>query len=504
MVIIDGNYIYMGKKLNSIEYINRATEIHKGRYDYYRVEYSSMHDMIEIICPEHGSFLQKAYSHLQGIGCPKCGHRKATHSVYTWKNFMEEARVIHGDKYDYSIIQDIINKDRKVQIICPEHGVFWQSPHHHVKLQHGCPVCGIAKSSVSGTLTTEDFITRAKEIHGDKYNYSRTVYTRSKKKVQIICPKHGIFEQLPVCHIDQAQGCPRCTHRTSRWENEIIDFIKEQGLDVQLSTNTCWTSRQEVDIYIPELKVGFECNGMFFHSRKPRRFHADKSHVAYSAGFLLYHIWDNVDIDLNKSIICSKLGIGHKKEFARKLQVVRLSSNEANSFYLVNHIQGKVGKTSSLHWGLRDMYGELICAMSFRTFRKKSLTVELSRFASKRWTTVIGGFSRLLCTFERWNINQENPYKRIVSFACRDICPDPDKTVYAKNEFTRTGKLFIGMRYYDSLANTVHDRQVFMKCNQSKMWDDFDMSLTEKENCKRHRVFPVYNSGVWTFEKALF
>jgi hypothetical protein len=493
----------MGKKLNTLEYINRATEIHNGRYDYSKVEYSSMHGRIEIICPEHGSFIQKAYSHLQGIGCPKCGHRKATQSSYTWQNFVDEARTVHGDKYDYSVIQHITNKDKKVQISCPEHGQFWQSPHHHVRLRHGCPVCGIVKSSISGTLTTEQFVLRAKEIHGNKYDYSRTSYVHSKKKVMIICPKHGIFEQLPVCHIDQAQGCPRCTHRTSKWENGIIEFIKGMGFNVQLSTNDCWSTRQEVDIYIPELKIGIECNGLFFHCRKPRRFHADKSQSAYSAGFRLYHIWDNVDINLNKSVICSKLGIGHKREFARKLQVVKISSEEANSFYLINHIQGRVGKTSSMHWGLRDESGELICAMSFRTFRKKNNIVELSRFASKRWVTAIGGFSRLLHAFEKWNTEQVNPYKKVISFACRDICPDPNQTVYAKNGFIKIGKLFIGMRYYDALSNTVHERQIFMKCNQAKMWGDFDKTLTEKENCKRHRVFPVYNSGVWTFEKLL-
>jgi hypothetical protein len=493
----------MGKKLSIQEFTNRSNKIHSGKYDYSKTEYSSAHEMIKIICPEHGSFIQKAYSHLQGIGCPKCGHKKATQSIYSWQNFMDEARLVHGDKYNYSIIQNITNKDNKVQIICPEHGPFWQSPHHHVSLQHGCPVCGIIKVSISGTLTTEQFILRAREVHGNKYDYSKTIYIRSKKKVQIICPKHGVFEQLPVCHIDQAQGCPRCTHRTSKWENEIIDFIKGLGFGVQLSTNECWASRQEVDIYIPELKVGLECNGLYFHCRKPRRFHADKSQSAYASGFRLYHIWDNVDIDLNKSIICSKLGIGHKREFARKLQAVPISSAEANSFYLINHIQGKVGKTSSMHWGLQNESGKLMCAMSFRTFRKKTATVELSRFASKRWVTVVGGFSKLLHAFENWNKEQVKPHKRIVSFACRDICPNPDQTVYSKNGFTRIGKLFIGMRYYDSLANTVHERQTFMKSNQAKMWDDFDESFTEKENCKRHRVFPLYNSGVWTFEKTI-
>lgn len=493
----------MGRRLNLQQFIDRATEIHNGRYDYSRTKYSSAHEIVGIICPEHGSFYQKAYSHLQGIGCPKCGHNKATRSSYTWQTFAEEARVVHGDKYDYSITQDITNKDNKVQIICPEHGVFFQSPHHHINLQQGCPVCGIIKCSISGTLTTEQFIARAKEIHGNRYDYSKTVYIRSKKKVQIICPEHGVFEQLPVCHIDQEQGCPRCAHRTSKWENEIIDFIKELGLDAKSSTRECWTSRQEVDIYIPELKIGFECNGLFFHSRKPRRFHANKSQSAYTAGFRLYHIWDNVSIDLNKSIICSKLGIGHIREFARRLQIKQISSSEANSFYSVNHIQGKVGRTSSMHWGLGNGQGELICAMSFRTFRKRNRTVELSRFAAKKWTTVVGGFSRLLKAFENWNKEQETPYRRIISFASRDICPDPDKTVYARNGFTRIGKLFIGMRYYDAVSNTVHKRQVFMKHNQAKMWDDFNESLTEKENCKRHRIFPVYNAGVWTFEKPL-
>ena len=82
-------------------------------------------------------------------------------------DFITKARQVHGDKYDYSKVE-YINNSTKVCIICPEHGEFWQRPNHHLS-GHGCPKCkNVFKKD------TETFINQAKEIHGDKYDYSKT------------------------------------------------------------------------------------------------------------------------------------------------------------------------------------------------------------------------------------------------------------------------------------------------------------------------------------------
>lgn len=118
------------------DFINQAREVHKDKYDYSKVDYKGAHEKVCIICPEHGEFWQTAYSHIQGKGCSKCSHRSYK---YTTDEFVNEAKKIHGDKYDYSKV-NYKNNQTKVCIICPEHGEFWQTPNKHL-IGEGCPNC---------------------------------------------------------------------------------------------------------------------------------------------------------------------------------------------------------------------------------------------------------------------------------------------------------------------------------------------------------------------------
>ena len=101
--------------------------------------------------------------------------------------FIEKARKVHGNKYDYSKVE-YHNNHEKVCIICPEHGEFWQTPKNHLK------GCNCPKCSNVYKMSNEEWIEKAREIHGDKYDYSKTHYISNKLKVKIICPKHGEFE----------------------------------------------------------------------------------------------------------------------------------------------------------------------------------------------------------------------------------------------------------------------------------------------------------------------
>ena len=125
----------------------------------------------------------------------------------TLKNFIERAKLIHGDKYDYSKVE-YKGANEKVCIICPEHGEFWQRPSDHLR-GVCCKICKIKKNSLNRIITTEEFIKRAKLIHGDKYDYSKVEYINSNLKVCIICPKHGEFLQDPSNHL-QGHKCQKC------------------------------------------------------------------------------------------------------------------------------------------------------------------------------------------------------------------------------------------------------------------------------------------------------
>jgi len=141
-----------------------------------------------------------------------------TNIKLTTKQFIEKSIKIHGGRYDYCKV-DYKTTGRKVEIICKIHGIFNQTPNTHLK-GHGCPSCG-------GThkLFIEEFIKKSKEVHGDKYDYSKANYKNCRSKVKIICVQHGIFLQEVDNHM-RGQGCPKCTHHISKPEMEFLDYLQ--------------------------------------------------------------------------------------------------------------------------------------------------------------------------------------------------------------------------------------------------------------------------------------
>lgn len=121
----------------------------------------------------------------------------------TTQEFINKAREVHMDKYDYS--KTIYNNTKsKIIIICKNHGFFEQTPGAHINNKQGCPSCGGTKK-----LTTQEFIKKATNIHGDFYDYSGVVYINSKRKVSIKCHLHGEFFQKPNHHL-HGHRCPEC------------------------------------------------------------------------------------------------------------------------------------------------------------------------------------------------------------------------------------------------------------------------------------------------------
>ena len=200
------------------EFILKAKAIHGDKYDYSKVEYVNSKTKVCIICPKHGEFLQRPDIHLQGKGCYECGQeRRALFHTKSLDQFLQEAKAVHGDKYDYSKVK-YVDRQTKVVIVCPKHGEFTQTPTSHIR-DAGCPKCGNDKTALR--MTTEDFIQKAKTIHGDRYDYSKVEYIDNKKEVCIICREHGEFWQKPKNHLS-GYGCPICSGRKKM---RTIDFI---------------------------------------------------------------------------------------------------------------------------------------------------------------------------------------------------------------------------------------------------------------------------------------
>jgi hypothetical protein len=120
---------------------------------------------------------------------------------HTNLSFIQKSIEKHGNKYDYSLV-NYINNRTKVRIICPLHGEFEQNPYDH-STGIGCLKC-----SGKFKFTNEIFIKKSIEKHGNKYDYSLVEYINSVKKVKILCPIHGEFNQSPNCHMG-GKGCKK-------------------------------------------------------------------------------------------------------------------------------------------------------------------------------------------------------------------------------------------------------------------------------------------------------
>ena len=161
--------------------------------------------------------------------------------------FVSRAKLIHGNRYDYSKVNYVEAKE-KVCIICPTHGEFQQAASNHLCGQ-GCPKC--AKSN----LTNVEFIEKARLVHGDKYDYSKVNYTKSKEKVTIICPTHGEFRQKPNDHL-QGQGCGYCGRNTSSIKQCLA---KKEFIERAMKKHNCRYDYSNVNYVNNSTKVKIVC-----------------------------------------------------------------------------------------------------------------------------------------------------------------------------------------------------------------------------------------------------
>lgn len=123
--------------------------------------------------------------------------------------FKSKAKIKHDNFYDYSLV-DYVNNRTPVEIICPKHGIFRQTPHEHLG-GCGCQKCYRERQGIERRKTQEDFIKQLRAIHGDKYDYSKTIYDGANKYIIVTCPKHGDFKICANNHL-HGQGCRLCAH----------------------------------------------------------------------------------------------------------------------------------------------------------------------------------------------------------------------------------------------------------------------------------------------------
>jgi len=203
----------MLKKITTKDFIRRAKNLHGDKYNYEKSVYTKMNEKILIVCRKHGEYWQIASNHIRGRGCQRCSNDILKIGD---KRFIEEAKKIHGNKYDYSKVE-YKNNRTKVCITCKKHGEFWQIPDAHLRLKCGCQECSKHKK-----ITTEEFIKRSNKIHNGVYDYNKVKYKNNNVKVIITCKEHGDFLQSPQHHMNGSK-CPKCCDNQQMTRDEFVE-----------------------------------------------------------------------------------------------------------------------------------------------------------------------------------------------------------------------------------------------------------------------------------------
>ena len=495
------------KRYTTDEFVSKCQKLeHTGEMTFENTHYVNTSTKIKVFCHhkddygnEHGEFEITPLHLLAGEGCPKCRYIKSAASKRrSISEVIDAANEVHNEKYDYSLITDYKNDRIKYPIICSEHGVFYQTMNNHIKARQGCPVCGRNKCDEARKDTFEDFVRKSRLTHGDKYEYLDENYIGTDVKIAITCPTHGVFYMEPGNHIF-GQGCPKCFKDKSGVEKELLNYIQSllPGIKIEENNRTILDGK-EIDVYVPSLKIGFEMDGLIWHSDKfetGKLYHLNKTELALEKGITLIHIFEDEWLQKNaicKSRIKSLLGIIDEHIYARKCDVKLISFLDASKFINENHLQGFA--PSSINIGLYYQ-NELVDVM---TFGKKRINVgskqeegvyELIRMCGKLNTLVVGGASKMLKFF----IRNFNP-KSIITYADRRWSSG---NVYEKIgfKFTHASKPSYSYVINKKRVNRYTLRKDILV---SKYGCPIDM--TEKEFCYSKGWYRIYDCGCLCYE----
>lgn len=330
-----------------------------------------------------------------------------------------------------------------------------------------------------------------------KLKYSHiNILNVSLKKLQIKCDNCGetfIISKSLFNHknSDNSVLCPICNPPTlSTKEIEILNFIRNNYDFEIVSNEKKILSPYELDIYLPELKLAFEYNGIYWHNElnKENDYHLNKTEECEKQGIQLVHIWEDDWLykqEIVKSIILNKLCKTNNKIYARNCEIKEINDiNLIKNFLEANHIQGYIN--SKIKIGL-FYKKELVCLMTFNTIvGKKRINkgeYELLRFCNKLNTNVIGGASKLF----KYVIDKYKP-KEITTYVDRSYSQGK---LYEILGFSFSGKT--QPNYFYVLNRKRYHRFNYRKSVLVK--NGFDSNQTEHEIMLNRKIYRIYDAG---------
>lgn len=333
------------------KWVNKAIKIHGNKYDYSKVDYSSIYDKVCIICPEHGEFWQTAISHIakhQHNGCPECGKQ----GPLTNEEFIEKAKNRFSENYDYSKVK-YVNAHTDVEIVCPKHGSFFVTP-MNIKSSNGCPQC----------FKNKRFIEKARKIFGNKYDYSKVEYVDYKTEICIIDENGKEFWQTPEKHMANGKKYGSAfPQKTEVWDYDkcynlakkyifVDDFKREnrnawrKAKKMGWENDYVWLSKDFVDkknrcVYVYEFNDGFAYVGLTNNIEKRDAQHRNVECHKKCDSVFLHGNETSLGIPKPK-ILEDNLSVEQAKNFEKKW----ISTYEKNGWNMLNKRSGgSIGAT---------------------------------------------------------------------------------------------------------------------------------------------------------------
>ena len=464
------------KKHTTKDFIQKSIKIHGNKYDYSLAKYEANNKKVKIICPIHGEFEQQPVLHYSGKGCKKCAIDN-----FKIKNFIDRAKKIHENKYDYSLVK-YVNHKTKVKIICPIHGMFEQLPYVHLRGSR-CTKCVIKEK----TSSNEEFISKAKLVHNNFYDYNNINYSNANNKINITCPIHGEFKQIVFNHL-KGHGCSKCTISISKGAEEINNFLN--NLRIKTSENDRSIIKPlELDIYIGSKNLAIEFNGLYYHSfdhkesKEEKYRHLFKTNKCKENNISLLQIFENEwyeKQEIVKSIILSKLNVFDNIVYARNCIVKSISNKEFSNFCNLNHIQGNINTKIKL--GL-ICNNNLVSVMGFN--KHKNYEYECTRYCNKINTKIIGGASKLFKNF----LKLYNP-KSILSYSDKRYF---DGSIYRTLGFNKEPDT--KPNYFYIKGKKLYSRQKFQKHKLKNLLKNFNPNISESENMFANGYRRIWDCG---------
>jgi hypothetical protein len=326
-----------------------------------------------------------------------------------------------------------------------------------------------------------------------KNEYVGTEYNNLYKFQCCIC--HNEFnDNLYSGNIPRCLVCNPHNKFKSTIESEILDFLHSHDITTKHNDRNILDGI-EIDILVPRLNLGIECDGIYWHSEiaggKDKHYHLNKTKLSLDKNIQLMHIWDwewRCKQDIIKSILLSKIG-KCKRIFARKCEIKQVINEEKSMFLNDNHIQQN--DTSSIRLGLYHN-NILVSIMTFVKSRyDKKYQYELSRYCNILNTNVIGGASKLFSYFVK-----NHDVNSIVTYS--------DRRLFTGNLYKQIGMSFVdntpsGYHYFHKNKGVPIERTHFQKHKLKEKIEKFDINLSEWQNMQINGYDRIWDCGHMKF-----